>query len=103
VIRQLNEGDAMGGRVQSHFDTLAVLTEAAEVTSRDGAHARSDDLPVTINSSGTSPNILKGIGVARERSPAVVMLSGLAEDNDLGRSGDVDFRIRSREYGFVRN
>jgi D-sedoheptulose 7-phosphate isomerase len=31
----------------------------------------------------------------------VVTYSGFTEDNDLRRSGDINFFVQSREYGFV--
>jgi D-sedoheptulose 7-phosphate isomerase len=64
-------------------------------------HARQGDLLVAISSSGKSPNILAGVAKARERSCEVVTFSGFTEDNDLRRTGDVNFFVRSREYGFV--
>ena len=64
-------------------------------------HARSEDLLVAISSSGKSPNILKAVAAARERGSAVVTFSGFGEDNDLRRTGDVNFYTRAREYGFV--
>lgn len=64
-------------------------------------HARPGDLLIAISSSGRSPNILKGVGMARERDCPVVTFSGFNENNDLRRQGDINFFIRSNEYGFV--
>jgi D-sedoheptulose 7-phosphate isomerase len=64
-------------------------------------HARPGDLVVAISSSGKSPNILAAVAVARDRDCRVVTLSGFGEDNDLRRTGDVNFYIRAHEYGFV--
>ena len=64
-------------------------------------HARPGDLLVAISSSGRSPNILSAVAKARERECHVVTFSGFGEDNDLRRTGDVNFYVRSREYGFV--
>jgi D-sedoheptulose 7-phosphate isomerase len=64
-------------------------------------HARSGDLLMAISSSGKSPNILAGVNAARARDCRVVTFSGFHEDNDLRRTGDVNFYVRSHEYGFV--
>ena len=64
-------------------------------------HARPGDLLLAISSSGQSPNILAAVRAARDRDCAVVTLSGFAEANALRRAGDVNFYIRSHEYGFV--
>jgi D-sedoheptulose 7-phosphate isomerase len=64
-------------------------------------HARAGDLLVAISSSGRSPNILAAVKAARARDCGVVTYSGFTEDNDLRRTGDVNFFVQSREYGFV--
>lgn len=64
-------------------------------------HARAGDLLVAISSSGRSPNILAAVKAARARGCGVVTYSGFTEDNDLRRTGDVNFFVQSCEYGFV--
>ena len=64
-------------------------------------HARAGDLLIAISSSGRSPNVLAAVKMARTRDCRVVTYSGFTEDNDLRRTGDVNFFVRSREYGFV--
>jgi D-sedoheptulose 7-phosphate isomerase len=64
-------------------------------------HARAGDLLVAISSSGRSPNILAAVATARERKLGVVTFSGFDADNDLRRSGDVNFYVGARQYGFV--
>lgn len=64
-------------------------------------HADAGDLLIAISSSGRSPNILNGVGTARDRGCGVVTYSGFGADNPLRRSGDVNFYIGSGEYGFV--
>jgi len=64
-------------------------------------HARPGDLLIAISSSGRSPNIIEGVGMARERKCSIVTFSGFTEDNDLRQLGDVNFFVRSKEYGFV--
>ena len=64
-------------------------------------HAQAGDLLIAISSSGRSPNILNAVKAARAHDCVVVTFSGFAEENDLRRSGDVNFYVRSGEYGFV--
>ncbi len=64
-------------------------------------HARPGDLLIAISSSGRSPNILAAVKMARSRNCRVVTFSGFTEGNDLRRVGDVNFYVRSTEYGFV--
>jgi D-sedoheptulose 7-phosphate isomerase len=64
-------------------------------------HARPGDLLVAISSSGRSANILNAVDLARTRECGVVTFSGFSEDNLLRRCGDVNFYIRSGQYGFV--
>ncbi len=64
-------------------------------------HARPGDLLIAISSSGRSPNILGAVESARGHDCKVVTFSGFTADNDLRHTGDVNFFIRSREYGFV--
>jgi D-sedoheptulose 7-phosphate isomerase len=64
-------------------------------------HARPGDLLIAISSSGRSPNILSAVKMARTRDCKVATFSGFTEQNELRRAGDVNFYVRSREYGFV--
>jgi D-sedoheptulose 7-phosphate isomerase len=64
-------------------------------------HARPGDLLIAISSSGKSPNILNAVKAARAHGCKVVTFSGFTEANDLRKSGDVNFYVRSGEYGFV--
>jgi D-sedoheptulose 7-phosphate isomerase len=64
-------------------------------------HARPGDLLIAISSSGRSPNILAAVKMARARDCRVATFSGFTEENELRRTGDVNFYVRSREYGFV--
>lgn len=64
-------------------------------------HARPGDLLIAISSSGRSPNILGAVQSARSRECKVVTFSGFSEENELRQSGDINFYIRARGYGFV--
>ncbi len=64
-------------------------------------HARPGDLLIGISSSGRSPNILNAVTSARARKCKVVTYSGFSEDNPLRSVGDINFFVRSKEYGFV--
>ncbi|MGO9607177.1 MAG: SIS domain-containing protein [Candidatus Binataceae bacterium] len=64
-------------------------------------HSNPGDLLIAISSSGRSRNILSAVAAARARDCSVVTFSGFDEGNDLRRAGDVNYYIRSNEYGFV--
>jgi D-sedoheptulose 7-phosphate isomerase len=66
-------------------------------------HARPGDLLIAISSSGRSPNILNAVKIARTRECKVVTFSGFSEENELRRTGDINFFVRAHkhEYGFV--
>jgi D-sedoheptulose 7-phosphate isomerase len=64
-------------------------------------HAAPGDLLVAISSSGKSPNVLNAVKVARARNCGVATFSGFTEENDLRKTGDVNFYVGSCEYGFV--
>jgi len=64
-------------------------------------HARPGDLLIAISSSGKSPNILNAVKAARAHDCKVVTFSGFTEQNDLRKSGDINFYVRAGEYGFV--
>ncbi len=64
-------------------------------------HARPGDLLIAISSSGRSPNILTAVKMARTRECKVATFSGFTEKNELRCAGDVNFYVRSGEYGFV--
>src|SRR5689334_6871705 len=64
-------------------------------------HGRAGDLLVAISSSGRSPNILNAVKAARAASCKIITFSGFTEDNELRSAGDVNFFVRSKEYGFV--
>jgi D-sedoheptulose 7-phosphate isomerase len=64
-------------------------------------HARAGDLLIAISSSGQSANILAAVAAARTAKVGVITFSGFGRDNELRRSGDLNFYVRSNEYGFV--
>jgi D-sedoheptulose 7-phosphate isomerase len=64
-------------------------------------HGRPGDLLVAISSSGRSRNILKGVETARAQGCGVATFSGFEEDNPLRKKGEVNFYVRSRQYGLV--
>lgn len=63
--------------------------------------AMKGDLLVAISSSGSSANILRATRAAKERSCAIVTLTGFDIDNPLRRMGDINFYIKSHAYGYV--
>jgi len=64
-------------------------------------HGRSGDLLIAISSSGSSKNILNAVEAARRIDCPVVTFSGFKEANPLRKTGDVNFFVRSDQYGFV--
>jgi len=59
------------------------------------------DLMVAISSSGQSSNILGAVDAVRNGGGKVITLSGFRDDNALRTRGDINFYIRSDEYGYV--
>ena len=64
-------------------------------------HARPGDLVIAISSSGASPNIVNAVEQGRRMGCRVVTFSGFAEANELRHTGDINFYVRSDQYGFV--
>jgi D-sedoheptulose 7-phosphate isomerase len=64
-------------------------------------HARRGDVLFAISSSGSSPNILRAVEVAREIGCQVITISGFRADNPLRTLGDVNFHVGACEYGIV--
>ena len=65
--------------------------------------ARPGDLLVAISSSGNSPNILRGIKVAKGKGCKVITLTGFREDNKARQLGDFNVYVPSMEYGIVES
>lgn len=61
------------------------------------------DILVAISSSGKSPNILRAVDIALERSTAVITLSGFEEQNPLRKKGQLNFWINAADYGLVES
>ena len=64
-------------------------------------HARKGDVLFAISSSGSSPNILRAAGVAREIGCRLITISGFRADNPLRTLGEVNFHVGVCEYGLV--
>lgn len=63
--------------------------------------AKAGDVLFAISSSGKSDNILKAVGVAREKGANVITLSGFEPSNPLRKLGVLNFYVPSRRYGTV--
>ncbi|PAB59154.1 SIS domain-containing protein [Anaeromicrobium sediminis] len=63
--------------------------------------ANSEDVLVTISSSGNSPNIIAAINKAREIGLKVITLSGMKPTNNSRKLGDLNFYIPAETYGLV--
>ncbi len=100
---------AKNARVHTQtFTDLALITAVANDISYDevfsvplGFRAQKGDLLVAISSSGNSPNILKGVKVARSLGMHIVTLSGMNSDNALRKMGDVNIHVEAATYGEV--
>jgi len=64
-------------------------------------HARPGDLLIAISSSGRSANIINAVQTARNCACKVATFSGFSEQNGLRKTGDINFYVRAKEYGFV--
>jgi D-sedoheptulose 7-phosphate isomerase len=64
---------------------------------------RSPDTLVAISSSGRSKNVLNAVAMARETGMKVVTLSGMAADNPLRGTGDINFWADSRAYNIIES
>lgn len=97
-----------GGMRAAAFGDGAVLTALGNDLGYENVfarqiewHGRAGDVLIAISSSGKSPSILNGVQTARSQGGKVITFSGFREDNPLRKTGDVNFYVRSMEYGFV--
>ena len=65
--------------------------------------AHKGDILVTISSSGNSPNIIKGIEAAKELGLKIITLSGLKEENQSRKMGDLNFYVPAKTYGLTES
>jgi len=65
--------------------------------------AREGDLLIAISSSGASPNIVRALGQAQEMGLQIVTVSGRNADNPSRASGDLNFYMPSRRYGWIES
>ncbi len=59
------------------------------------------DMLVAISSSGSSPNILKGVETANELEGVVITLSAMNKKNILRQMGDFNFYVPAQTYGLA--
>ncbi|MEM7673175.1 MAG: SIS domain-containing protein [Verrucomicrobiota bacterium] len=64
-------------------------------------YAHPGDLLVTISSSGSSPNIINAIKMARKLKMTVITLSGLNPENPSRSLGDLNIYVSAKTYGMV--
>lgn len=62
---------------------------------------RDNDILIAISSSGGSENILNAVETARQFNAHVITLSGWGEENPLRQTGELNFWLEKKEYGFV--
>ena len=63
--------------------------------------ADTDDVLVSISSSGNSPNIIRAIETARELAMKIVTISGFSPDNRSRQLGSLNFYLPGETYGIV--
>ena len=88
----------------SHITAISNDTSYENVFAyRISKQAADKDVLITISSSGNSPNIIKAIGVAREKGMFIVTLSGKGEDNKSRKMGNLNFFVPLQTYGLVES
>jgi len=63
--------------------------------------AESNDLFMTVSSSGQSENIVRGLKAAREKGCRVITMSGFDPNNTSRELGDLNFYVPSSVYAYV--
>jgi D-sedoheptulose 7-phosphate isomerase len=63
--------------------------------------AQAGDLLVSVSSSGNSENIVRGLKAAKGKGCRIITMSGFSPDNSSRAFGDLNFYVRSDEYGCV--
>ena len=64
-------------------------------------YAKSNDVLFAISSGGNSKNIINAVIEAKKIGLHVITLSGFEKNNFLRYTGDINFYISSKSYGFV--
>jgi D-sedoheptulose 7-phosphate isomerase len=64
-------------------------------------HAQPGDVLIAISSSGRSADIILAVEQAKRQGLWVCTFSGFSEGNPLSKSGDLNWFVGSKEYGFV--
>lgn len=59
------------------------------------------DILIAISSSGTSKNILNACRAARNKKMKIITFSGFSKDNPLRKTGDINFWVDSKAFGYV--
>ena len=65
--------------------------------------ADSQDVLITISSSGNSPNVIRAIEAASELGLKVITISGMSPDNRSRKMGDINFYVPGDTYGIVES
>ncbi|MES2762457.1 MAG: SIS domain-containing protein [Bacteroidota bacterium] len=64
-------------------------------------HMEGEDVLVAISSSGNSKNIINAVAEAKSKGCDVISLSGFKPDNELRKTGNVNFYLPVENYGIV--
>lgn len=63
--------------------------------------AKAGDLLVSVSSSGNSENIVRGLKAAKNKGCRIITMSGFSPGNSSRALGDLNFYVRSDEYGHI--
>jgi D-sedoheptulose 7-phosphate isomerase len=102
---------AKNGRLRAlAFNDASLLTATANDVAYEETFSlplerlgRAGDLLIAISSSGTSPNIVRALEVARSVGIAAVTLSAMRPDNPARALGDLNFYVPVRRYGWAES
>ena len=98
----------IGGVRTMVFTDLSLLTAIANDVSYEDVYAeplkwymKRKDMVVVISSSGNSPNIVRAVHQAKELGGTVITISAMSENNAIRKSGDLNFYVPAKTYGFA--
>jgi len=97
-----------GGFRAMAFNDAALLTAISNDVSYNQIfampiekYAGTDDILITISSSGNSPNVIEAIKAARAKNIKIVTLSSMKPDNKSRQLGDLNFYVPADTYGYA--
>lgn len=90
------------------LNDAAILTAVSNDINYDTVFAKQlemlvneGDMLIAISSSGNSPNIIKAIEIAKALKMTIITITGLKDDNQARKMGDLNFYVPAKTYGEV--